>query len=294
VLRVRASVGPIQMTWREFKGVAMNTATLGPRRDLFDTIAGCEKFHVPAISLARSDLHRIGLRRARSSLASSGLTITTLSRVGAFTSSEARVRREAIDDARTGVDEAAEIGANCLVIIAGAPSPPDYSLPAARSRIAEGIHTVLPYAQQAGVRLTIEPLHPWFAASRSCINTVKEALLLSSQLGGGIGVTLDTYHVWWDPGLAGDLEHMPPGSICAFQIADFLADTIDPMSDRGIPGEGVIDLAELARSVLAAGYTDYVDVEVMSTRWWQADTDEIFSACLRGWAACGDSKRVRG
>ena len=54
----------------------------------------------------------------------------------------------------------------------------------------------------AGVPLAIEPLHPMYAADRACVNTLAHANDLCDELGEGLGVALDVYHVWWDPDLA--------------------------------------------------------------------------------------------
>src|SRR5205823_2012292 len=103
-----------------------------------------------------------------------------------------------IDDNRCAIDEAAELGAPCLVLVCG--PAPDRDIDSARSMVAEGIAAVLPHAQARGVKLGIEPLHPMFAADRSVIVTLDEALDLALRLDSpSVGLVLDVFHIWWDP-----------------------------------------------------------------------------------------------
>ena len=64
--------------------------------------------------------------------------------------------------------------------------------------------------------------------------------------------------------------------ICSFHVSDWLADTRDLRLDRGMPGDGVIDLPAFRRGVEAAGYDGYVEFEIFSERnWWRRDPDEV-------------------
>ena len=93
--------------------------------------------------------------------------------------------------------------------------------------------------------LAIEPLHPMYAADRACVNTMAHANDLCDELGAGLGIAVDVYHVWWDPNLKREIERAggaTPSRLLAYHICDWLVPTTDLLLDRGMMGDGVIDL----------------------------------------------------
>ncbi len=148
--------------------------------------------------------------------------------------------------------------------------------------VADGIAAMLPYAKASGVPLAIEPLHPMYAADRACVNTLDQALDLCALLGEGVGVAIDVYHVWWDPNLAaaiaraGQMER-----ILAHHICDWLVPTNHLLLDRGMMGDGVIDLPGIRRMIEAAGYHGPQEVEIFSAEnWWKRPGDETVATCV--------------
>jgi sugar phosphate isomerase/epimerase len=69
--------------------------------------------------------------------------------------------------------------------------------------------------------------------------------------------------------LAGDL-----GLIFAFHICDWLTTTNDLLTDRGLMGEGVIDIRKIRGWVEATGFAGFNEVEIFSNRWWGTDQNE--------------------
>ncbi len=119
------------------------------------------------------------------------------------------------------------------------------------------------------------------AADRCCVNTLKQANDLCADLdpshGGGLGIAIDVYHVWWDPELAGQVERAgAAGRILAFHVCDWRVPTRDLVFDRAMMGEGVIDLPKIRAMVEAAGYDGPIEVEIFSQLdWWRRDPDEV-------------------
>lgn len=150
-------------------------------------------------------------------------------------------------------------------------------LAGARARCLEGLATVLPYAKQQGVTVALEPLHPMLCAFRSCLSTVGQAndWIEALQAGPELGIVVDVYHVWWDPQLEREIERAA-GRIVSFHICDWLMETRDLRLDRGMMGDGVIDIRGIRRLVDAAGYDGFCEVEIFSDRnWWRRDPDEV-------------------
>ncbi len=155
-------------------------------------------------------------------------------------------------------------------------------LPAAREMVAEGIAAILPHAQANKMPIAIEPLHPMYAADRACVNTLRQALDIAETLGDGVGVAVDVYHVWWDPELydqiarAGRLKR-----IFAHHICDWLVPTSDLLLDRGMMGDGVIDLPRIRKAIEAAGFRGPQEVEIFSKdNWWKRPGEEVLKTCI--------------
>jgi sugar phosphate isomerase/epimerase len=208
------------------------------------------------------------------------LTVTGLCRGGMFTGADAASRRAALEDNRRAVDEAAALRARCLVLVAGGLPKGSRDLVGARQQVHDGLAALLPHARAAGVPLAIEPLHPMYAADRACVNTLSQALDLCDALGEGVGVALDVYHVWWDPDLARQIARAGR-RILAYHVCDWLDPTTDLLLDRGMMGDGVIDLRAVRRLVEDTGYRGHCEVEIFSTgNWWKRDPVEVLRTCI--------------
>jgi sugar phosphate isomerase/epimerase len=178
------------------------------------------------------------------------------------------------------VDEAAALGARCVIVIGGGLPKGSRDLAGAHRQVRDGLAALLPHARAAGVPLAIEPLHPMYAADRACVNTLAHANDLCDQLGDGTGVAVDVYHVWWDPDLPRQLARAGK-RILTYHVCDWLVPTRDLLLDRGMPGDGIIDLQGIRAMVEAAGYDGLIDVEVFSADdWWKRDPAEVLRICL--------------
>jgi len=253
--------------------LSLNTATVRKQWNLAQMIDGCARHGIRGISPWRDQLGVMGVREAAKAIRAHDLTVTGLCRGGFFTAKDWR------DDNRRAIEEAHELGAQCLVLVVGGLPSGSKDLISARNQIKEGIAAILPEARKAGVPLAIEPLHPMQAAERACINTLEQALDLCEALGDGLGVAVDVYHVWWDPKLEQQIKRAGKKRLLAYHICDWLVPTRDLLNDRGMMGDGVIDLPRIRSWVEAAGYTGFQEVEIFSEDWWRRDPDEVLEIC---------------
>jgi sugar phosphate isomerase/epimerase len=260
--------------------LSLNTATVRKQWTLAQAIDGCARHGIRGISPWRDQVAAMGLKNAASSIKRNGLTVTGLCRGGFFTARDWR------DDNRRAIEEAATLGAQCLVLVVGGLPSNSKNIDKARAEVCDGIEAILPEARQAGVPLAIEPLHPMQAAERACINTLEQALDICDALGEGIGVAADVYHIWWDPKLEAQLRRA--GSrILAYHLCDWLVPTRDLFNDRGMMGDGVIDLPKIRRWVEGAGYGGFDEVEIFSELdWWKRDPDEVLETCKERHLRC--------
>jgi sugar phosphate isomerase/epimerase len=254
--------------------LSLNTATVRRQWNLAQIIDGCLRHGIQGISPWRDQVSALGLQEAKKRIELNGLAVTGLCRGGFFTAKDWR------DDNLRAIEEAHTLGAQCLVLVVGGLLPGSKDLVSSRERVKEGIASVLPEARKAGVPLAIEPLHPMQAAERACVNTLEQALDLCDALGEGVGVAVDVYHVWWDPKLQAQIERAGKKRLLAYHICDWLVPTRDLLNDRGMMGDGVIDLPSIRSWVEAAGYGGYQEVEIFSELdWWQRDPDEVLRTC---------------
>jgi sugar phosphate isomerase/epimerase len=259
--------------------LSINSMTVKPW-SLEQLLAGCSRAGISAISPWRDIVQACGIERAGKLIRDHGMTVTGLCRGGMFTASDDAGRRAALDDNRRAVDEAAAIGAQCLILVVGALPKGSRDIADARRQVHDALTALLPYARQAGVPLAIEPLHPMFAADRACVNTLAHANDLCDELGDGAGVAVDTYHVWWDPDLAQQIARAGK-NILAYHVNDWLVPTTDLLLDRGMMGDGVIDLRAIRAMVEATGYRGHCEVEILSAEnWWKRDPDEVLRICI--------------
>lgn len=257
------------------EGMSLNTATVREQWTLRQCIEGCVRHGIAGIAPWRDKLAACGVAEAAGLIADHGLTVTGLCRGGLFPATDAAGRQAALDENRRAVDEAAAIGARCLVLVAGGLPPGSKDIAGARSQVRDGIAALLAHARAAGVPLAIEPLHPMYAADRACINTMAQANALCDELGDGLGIAVDVYHVWWDPDLAREIARAG-GRILAFHVCDWLVPTTDLLLDRGMMGDGVIDIPAIRTMVEATGFRGLAEVEIFSAEnWWRRDADEV-------------------
>ena len=264
---------------RDTSRLCVHTMTTKPL-SLRQAIDAYTKAGIPGITVWRNVFGEGGAAQAGRMLRESGLKVVSLCRGGFFPSAMAQGRQTAIEDNLRAIDEAAAIGAPMVVLVCGA--VPGMPLSEARKQITEGIVAVLPHAKRAGVKLAIEPLHPMFASDRSAVNTLAQANDMVAEIGDAfVGVAVDVYHVWWDPHLEAEISRCGSlQALFAFHVCDWRTPTRDLLNDRGLMGDGCIDVRQIRGWAEEAGFTGFLEVEVFSNDYWQMD-QEVYLQKIR-------------
>ncbi|MBX4866272.1 sugar phosphate isomerase/epimerase [Rhizobium bangladeshense] len=272
----------------QVEGLSINLATIREQCGFAEAVDICLKHGITSIAPWRDQVAKAGLNEAVRIVNSNGIKLTGLCRGGFFPAANGADWQKNLDDNRRAIDEAAAFAADCLVLVVGGLPGASKDLVAARQMVLDGIAAVLPHAQAAGVKLAIEPLHPMYAADRACVNTLGQALDMCDELGTDVGVAIDVYHVWWDPDLANQIARAGRMKrIFAHHICDWLAPTKDMLLDRGMMGDGVIDLIGIRRMIEAAGFFGAQEVEIFSSEnWWKRPADEVIATCVERFRNC--------
>jgi len=259
--------------------LALNTATVRKQWNLAQIIDGCVRHGIEGISPWRDQIEALGLQETKKRIRAAGLTVAGVCRGGFFAEKDWK------SDNLRAIEEAHTLGSPALILVVGGMPPGAKDLSFTRRQIQDCIATILPEARKAGVALAIEPLHP-MQVTRAAVNTLEQALDMCDALGPGVGVAADVYHIWWDPKLQSQLARA--GSrILGYHICDWLPATRDLFNDRGMMGDGVIDLPLIRSWVEAAGYKGFQEVEIFSELdWWKRDPDEVLRVCQDRLKAC--------
>ncbi|CCK29922.1 xylose isomerase domain-containing protein TIM barrel [Streptomyces davaonensis JCM 4913] len=245
-----------------------------------ELVDACGGLGVTNVGLWREPVRTYGLEATAKLVRDAGLTVTTLCRGGFFTAVDPDERARALDDNRRAVDEAATLGTDTLVLVSGGLPPGSKDLHGARERIADALAELGPYAESHGVRLAIEPLHPMFASDRCVVSTLAQALDLAERFPAHqVGVTVDTYHIWWDDTAPAQIARAGAGGrIHTFQLADWTTPLPEGvLNGRGQIGDGSIDMREWKGYVEAAGYTGAIEVELFNDALWARDGREVLA-----------------
>ncbi|ONI70591.1 sugar phosphate isomerase [Actinosynnema sp. ALI-1.44] len=249
--------------------LSLNQATT-TQWDIPALVDGCARAGLTQVGLWRGPVADYGLDRTAKLVRDAGLTVTSLCRGGFFADTDA------IADNRKAIDEAAALGAPILVLVSGGLPPGSQDIDAARQNVLDSIAELAPYAAAQGVQLSIEPLHPMFASDRCVVSTLDQALDMALLFPANqVGVCVDTYHVWWDPGVYQAIERAAE-RISIFQVCDWITPLPEGvLLGRGMMGDGCIELRRLREAVDATGYSGPIEVEIFNQAIWDSPGDEV-------------------
>jgi sugar phosphate isomerase/epimerase len=211
------------------------------------------------------------------------LEVVSLCRGGFFPSTDKNKRQLAIEDNFKAIDEAEALGTTMVVLVCGADG--GQSLIENRKQIQDGIAACLSHAEAANVKLTIEPLHPMYAGDRSAVNTLGQANDIAEALDSPfVGIALDVYHLWWDNDLENQIKRAGKnGNLSAFHICDWKTPTLDFLNDRGLMGEGCINIKQIRGWVEEAGFNGFNEVEIFSNIYWAQDQNQFLEKIKEGY-----------
>ena len=236
-----------------------------------EAVEGCVRHGVRSIALWRHKIEEAGLANSVRAVSHAGLHVSSVCRGGMFPAPTEAERKKNIEDNFRAADEAAALKADSLVMVVGGCA--GIGLDEARKMVADGVAALVPYARERGVRIGLEPLHPMYAAERSVLVTIGQALELAKPHDAReVGVILDTFHIWWDPRVEESIAQAA-GRIFGFHVSDWLVPLPDVLMGRGLMGDGAIDNRKLRLLVEQAGYDGPIEVEIFNRALWDSDPD---------------------
>jgi len=261
--------------------LSINTATLGYKRTLKYKIESIAKAGFGGIAPWRSEIDETNPSTAKKLIKDAGLSVTGYCRTTYFTGPDKDSRIKSIENNILGIKTASLLGAKCFVAVVGGLAKGTKSINDNKKHILDGLQALGKIAKEEGVPIALEPLHPVYASDRSLLNTIDEADKWCQELNktfpGMFGIAIDVYHVWWDPKLFDNLKSNK-SEILAFHVCDWLAPTKDPLLDRGMMGDGIIEIKNIRNALEYNGYMGPVEVEIFSlNNWWKRSVIETLN-----------------
>ncbi|WP_142064359.1 MULTISPECIES: sugar phosphate isomerase/epimerase [unclassified Pseudarthrobacter] len=270
----------------DFSRLSINSATT-KKWTLAQVVDGCVNAGIPTIGPWRDRVEEAGLDKAARLIKDAGLRVSSLCRGGFLTAPDAEGQAAALADNRAAILEAVALDTKELFLVVGGLAPGEKDVVAARRRVADRLADLVPFAEEHGVRLVLEPLHPMYAADRALISTLGQALDLAAPFDSStVGVAVDTFHVWWDPELKAQIERAGrENRIASYQVCDFnMPIAADPLLSRGYMGDGVVDFATIGTWVREAGYTGDIEVEIFNQDIWDTDGNTVLATVKERYA----------
>ena len=270
----------------DFSRLAINSATT-KKWTLAQVVEGCVNAGIPSIGPWRDRVEEAGLDKAARLIKDAGLRVSSLCRGGFLTAADPEGQAAALADNRAAILEAVALGTKELFLVVGGLAPGEKDVVAARRRVADRLADLAPFAEENGVRLVLEPLHPMYAADRALISTLGQALDLAAPFDAStVGVAVDTFHVWWDPELKAQIERAGrENRIASYQVCDFnMPIAADPLLSRGYMGDGIVDFATIGTWVRDAGYTGDIEVEIFNKDIWDTDGNTVLATVKERYA----------
>jgi sugar phosphate isomerase/epimerase len=271
---------------QQFDVCSINTATLGFRADIDETIEAVAAHGFRRIAPWRREVEGGDVKAIAKHIRDAGLSLSGYCRSTYIPAANVEDFKRNVEDNKKALRDASVLGAPVFVMVVGGLPTGSKNLSDARSQVQDACGELMAYGREIGVRIGLEPLHPVYAADRSCLTLLSEALDMCDAIEGPsadpwIGVVVDCYHVWWDPYLVQNISRAGSDQrIFGFHVCDWLVPTVDVLSDRGMMGDGVIDIAGIRRYLEAAGYAGAVEVEIFSDlNWWKRPAAEILAVC---------------
>ena len=265
---------------------AINTATLGFQCSIEESIDAIAAAGFAGIAPWRREIEGYDVKVIAKRIRDAELKVPGYCRSTYLPAPTREGLRENIEENKRAMDDAAIIGAQSFVMVVGGLPKGSKDIAGARTQVVEGTAALLEHGRKIGVKVALEPLHPVYAADRSCLSLLNEALDMCQQIEGpvaapSLGVCLDVYHLWWDPNLKRDIARAgEERRIFGFHVCDWLVPTMDVLNDRGMMGDGMIDIPSIRADVEKAGYQGLIEVEIFSSQnWWKKPVAEILKVC---------------
>jgi len=234
------------------------------------------------MGLWRDKLDRFGQDRGLELLQEVGLPVANVVDAGYFPCKTRSQTELQIRDTIDAIQLTSRLGCDCLLIVCGEVGSFFRTREEAVEIIVAALRRLAPVADEYGVNLALEPIHPMYTGY-TFLRTVSDTRQILERVDHPrVGLFFDTYHLWQENDLLTQIEAVA-GKIYGVHVSDWREPPRSP-SDRALPGAGVMPLREILGAVERTGYAGFYDIELFSEELWQGDHSQLLAECKRAFA----------
>ncbi len=232
---------------------------------------------VSCIGVSIAKLEAFGIGRGVILLRDSGLRVSCLTSSGMFPLGDEEGEQQALERTKRHIEIAAEIGADCLMVMPGNGLHLAWEESAVRAKAL--VEKLVPVAQAARVRLAIESANP-LQAELSFLRSFDEALDFVADIRSpSVGVVLETNEAWCERRLYKNIRYRTE-LIGLVQVSDIKIGTT-AVSDRAVIGDGEVPLRRICRALSEAGYRHWYDIELVGPKIEAEGYESVLSRAMQ-------------
>jgi sugar phosphate isomerase/epimerase len=223
---------------------------------------------VAGIGVWRKKLSDFGEERGIDLLIESGLSVASLSCAGGFTGSDGQTFREAVEEGLEAVRLAAEMRAECLVVVTGSRS--GHTANHARRLVSEALSELGDLGSELGVQIAVQSLHRQPVDRCSFLTSLDATIGLLEHCGHRhVGMVFDLHHLCRQPTVVERLADVAPW----IKIA-----TLSELACTAAPEGSGIDLAHIADALGRQGFRGWYELQVLCESAWRLDYDQAIAS----------------
>lgn len=251
------------------------------RWSFLEDVTGLAALGVESLGVWRPKLCEFGEERGVELLRESGLAVSSLWSAGGFTGSDGHTHRDSIRDALDALRLAAELNAECLVVVSGARR--SHTKNHAQRMLREALCELGDAAAFYGLQVAVAPLDRGAHDRNSFLTTLDLALeALAPCKHSHVGLVFDFLQIANEPAVCKRMGQIVPWiKIAALCDANLPAQTDD---DRRLPGQGQMPLAEIISALESNGFRGTYDVHLLGRNCWGLEYPNLVHDCLEGLA----------
>jgi sugar phosphate isomerase/epimerase len=231
------------------------------------------------MGLWRDKLDRFGEERGIELLQETGLQVANVVDAGYFPRKTRSQTELQIQDTVRAIKLTSRLGCDCLLVVSGDVGSFFRTREEAVDIIVTALRRLAPIADEFGVNLALEPIHPMYVGYTFLRTIAQTRELLERVDHPRVGLFFDTYHLWQDQQLLTQIESVA-GRIYGVHVSDW-REPPRSSSDRALPGAGIMPLREILTAIARTGYAGFYDVELFSDELWLSDYPQLLQECKR-------------
>lgn len=189
-------------------------------------------------------------------------SVSSVNWAGGFTGGDGKSYLEAIADAIDAIQLTRRLNAECLVVHPGCRN--GHTLRHANRLFSDALKTLVPIANDYGVKLAIEPMPCPSASAWTFFESLESSLsLLSDFSAADVGLVLDLYHVGLNPEVFDGLGNIV-NQIALVQLAD-REPAFSSIEKRRLLGTGSVPIEKWLLRLQDLGYSGNYEIELHGT-----------------------------